>query len=59
MMSIKSFSEKVLGISEAAGRAAAKRGEIPTIKIGKLIRVPVALGRERWRQAADKKEGES
>jgi hypothetical protein len=29
------------GLSRNAAYAAAKRGEIPTIKIGKLLRVPV------------------
>ena len=31
-----------LGISRNGAYAAAKRGEIPTIRIGKLLRVPVA-----------------
>jgi excisionase family DNA binding protein len=31
-----------LGLSRNSSYAAAKRGEIPTIKIGKLIRVPKA-----------------
>jgi excisionase family DNA binding protein len=32
-----------LGISRNGAYAAAKRGEIPTIRIGKLLRVPEAL----------------
>jgi excisionase family DNA binding protein len=31
-----------LGLSRNASYAAAKRGDIPTIKIGKLLRVPKA-----------------
>jgi predicted DNA-binding transcriptional regulator AlpA len=30
-----------LGLSRNAAYAAAKRGDIPTIRIGKLLRVPV------------------
>jgi excisionase family DNA binding protein len=32
---------KYLGISRPASYDAAKRGEIPTIKVGRLLRVPV------------------
>lgn len=32
----------MLGLSRNASYAAAKRGDIPTIKIGKLLRVPKA-----------------
>ena len=32
-----------LGIGRKSAYAAAKRGEIPTIRIGKLLRVPEAL----------------
>jgi hypothetical protein len=43
---------------EAAGRAAAaKRGEIPIVRYGKLRRVPVELAKEQWRQN-NKKGGE-
>jgi excisionase family DNA binding protein len=31
----------LLGLSRNAAYAAAKRGDIPTIRIGKLLRVPV------------------
>jgi predicted DNA-binding transcriptional regulator AlpA len=31
----------ILGLSRNASYEAAKRGDIPTIKIGKLLRVPV------------------
>ena len=31
-----------LGLSRAAAYAAAKNGELPTVKIGKLLRVPKA-----------------
>ena len=33
---------EMLGLSRNASYAAAKRGDLPTIKIGKLIRVPKA-----------------
>jgi excisionase family DNA binding protein len=33
---------EMLGLSRNASYAAAKRGDIPTIRIGKLIRVPKA-----------------
>lgn len=37
---------RVLGIGERAARRAAKAGEIPTIKVGRLYRVPTAKLRE-------------
>lgn len=37
-----SEASKALGIGRNAGYEAARRGEIPTIKIGKRILVPVA-----------------
>jgi excisionase family DNA binding protein len=33
---------EMLGLSRNASYAAAKRGDLPTIKIGKLLRVPKA-----------------
>ena len=32
---------EILGLSRNASYEAAKRGDIPTIKIGKLLRVPI------------------
>lgn len=37
---------RVLGIGEAAARRAAKAGEIPAIKVGRLYRVPTSRLRE-------------
>lgn len=37
---------RVLGIGERAARNAAKAGEIPTIKVGRLYRVPTSKLRE-------------
>jgi hypothetical protein len=31
----------ILGLSRDSSNAAAKRGEIPTIRVGRLLRVPV------------------
>jgi excisionase family DNA binding protein len=39
-ISVPEAGAEYLGISEAASYEAAKRGEIPTIKIGGLLRVP-------------------
>jgi excisionase family DNA binding protein len=40
-LSIPEAGRRYFGISRAAAYAAADRGEIPTIRIGKLRRVPV------------------
>lgn len=36
------YAAQVLGISRNSAYAAAKRGEIPTVKIGRLLLVPIA-----------------
>jgi hypothetical protein len=41
-LSVPAAGKKYYGLSRAGSYAAAKRGEIPTIKIGRLIKVPVA-----------------
>jgi excisionase family DNA binding protein len=33
---------RYLGLSRGASYAAAQRGEIPTIRVGRLLRVPIA-----------------
>jgi excisionase family DNA binding protein len=49
---------KALGLSRGSTYAAAERGEIPTIKIGRLLRVPVrAL--ERLLDTADRSRVET
>lgn len=40
-ISVPEAGEKYLGIGRDAAYAAAARGEIPTVKIGRLLRVPV------------------
>ena len=40
-ISVPEAGEKYFGLSRNASYAAAARGDIPTIRIGKLLRVPV------------------
>jgi excisionase family DNA binding protein len=40
-LSVPEAGAKYFGIGKNASYAAAERGEIPTIKVGKLLRVPV------------------
>ena len=40
-ITIPEAGKMYFGLSRNAAYAAAKRGDIPTIKIGKLLRVPV------------------
>jgi hypothetical protein len=54
-ISVPEAGKKYFGLSRNASYAAAKRGDIPTIKIGRLLRVPVrAL--EEMLDAASQKE---
>ncbi len=41
-LSVPEAGRVYLSIGKNAAYAAARRGEIPTIKVGKLLRVPVA-----------------
>ena len=41
-ITVPDAGREYFGLSRNAAYAAAQRGDIPTIKIGKLIRVPVA-----------------
>lgn len=41
-MSVPEAGKRYFGLSRNAAYAAADRGEIPTIRIGRLLRVPVA-----------------
>lgn len=41
-ISVPEAGEKYFGIGKNAAYRAAERGEIPTIKVGRLLRVPVA-----------------
>lgn len=45
---------EMLGLTRNASYAAAKRGDIPTIRIGKLIRVPKAAFEELLARAGAK-----
>ena len=40
-ISVPNAGHRYLGLSRGAAYAAAERGEIPVIKIGRLLRVPV------------------
>lgn len=40
-LSVPEAGRRYFGISRTSSYAAAERGEIPTIRIGKLLRVPV------------------
>jgi hypothetical protein len=40
-ISVPEAGERYFGLSRNAAYAAAERGEIPTIRIGKLLKVPV------------------
>ena len=40
-MTVPEAGKEYFGLSRNAAYAAAERGDIPTIKIGKLLRVPV------------------
>jgi hypothetical protein len=40
-LTIPEAGEMYFGLSRNASYAAAKRGDIPTIRIGKLLRVPI------------------
>lgn len=42
-ISVPEAGKKYLGIGRVASYEAAHRGEIPTVKIGRLLRVPVAV----------------
>ena len=41
-LSVPDAGRKYFNLSRGSSYEAAKRGDIPTIKIGKLLRVPVA-----------------
>jgi hypothetical protein len=54
-MTVPEAGKKYFGLSRCGSYAAAQRGDIPTIQIGKLLRVPVrAL--EEMLDAVSKKE---
>lgn len=54
-MSIPEAGKRYFGLSRNGSYAAAERGEIPTIKVGRLLRVPVR-GMERLLDEAGKEK---
>ena len=40
-LSVPEAGHRYLGLSRGSAYAAAERGEIPTIKVGRLLRVPI------------------
>jgi hypothetical protein len=52
-MTVPEAGERYLGLKPARAYLAAARGEIPTIRIGRLLRVPVAA-MDRMLAQADK-----
>ena len=51
-MTVPEAGKLYYGLGRNAAYAAAVRGDIPTIKIGRLLRVPVAAMERRLEQAA-------
>jgi len=51
-MSVPQAGQKYLGLGRNSSYAAAERGEIPTIKIGRLLRVPIRAMERLLDQAA-------
>jgi excisionase family DNA binding protein len=56
-MSVPAAGARYLGLKPARAYQAAARGEIPTIRIGRLLRVPVAA-MDRLLQRAEKDAAE-
>jgi excisionase family DNA binding protein len=54
-MSVPQAGERYLGIGRNASYAAAEAGTIPTIRVGRLLRVPIAA-MDRMMQEAGKDE---
>jgi excisionase family DNA binding protein len=57
-ISVPEAGRRYLGIGKVSAYRAAKAGLIPTIKVGRLLRVPKRLMERRMEQP-DKVEGES
>lgn len=53
-MSVPAAGAKYLGLKPVRSYAAAARGDIPTIKIGRLLRVPVAAMERLLAEAGEK-----
>jgi hypothetical protein len=56
-ITVPEAGKRYFGISRGASYDAAARGEIPTIKIGRLLRVPVRACEQMLDRAVDKLTG--
>ena len=55
-MTMPEAGAEYFGLSRCGSYEAAKRGEIPTIRIGKLLRVPIAAMEQKLSMALQKPE---
>jgi hypothetical protein len=53
-LSVPQAGKRYFGLSRNASYAAAQRGQLPTIRIGRLLRVPVRAMERMLDQASDK-----
>ena len=53
-MTVPAAGRLYFGLGRNASYDAAKRGDIPTIKVGRLLRVPIAAMERRLEQAAQR-----
>jgi hypothetical protein len=53
-MTVPEAGKYFLGLSKNASYDAAKRGDIPTIRVGRLLRVPIHLMHLKLDRAAEK-----
>jgi hypothetical protein len=57
-MSVPSAGDKYYGLDRDGSYAAARRGDIPTIRVGRFLRVPVAAMEAKlnaWRDDTDER----
>jgi hypothetical protein len=57
-MSVPQAGKKYFGLSRNGSYEAAARGEIPTIKVGRLLRVPVRAMEAKFDAVADRAKSE-
>jgi hypothetical protein len=57
-LTVPAAGKKYFGLSRNGAYDAAKRGEIPTIKIGRLLRVPVRALEAMLNEASQRRETE-
>ena len=55
-ITVQEAGKKYFGLSRDASYAAAQRGDLPTIRIGRLLRVPVAVMERKLEEAGDWKK---